>query len=369
MSSTYVSDQVSSTNESVQDSVSSPTNYTLTEHEIARIRNKYLPSCRDFQNGEMGNFKEFNMKISNQSLLDRSVISSNNKPHKLSKVALTNKISKTKSKNDTKSDTNNLKEQQKRGTRRNKSISFLSNQLYKDILLKKKEALNIFDEVSQKEVLECLKNQRKSLISQHSLLVTANKTKDDRNEDKTTELQNELDQVIQVLHKIIQELLADRDSTLEKLKIAKQHKYGGESPDDSFTKKYKKTKAFLGKSLNKVCSLSVWKTLRDAVVTKTNQYLNKNSSSNNEKNLCSSKYRSEYSKSSPYAEIGSYHAVYTREHHFDNSFGGSSRLKRGSCSSTTVDTLDKSSLRNNAARRERGVRLQSRRAREQIEMC
>ena len=170
MSSTYVSDQVSSTNESVQDSVSSPTNYTLTEHEIARIRNKYLPSCRDFQNGEMGNFKEFNMKISNQSLLDCSVISSNNKPHKLSKVALTNKISRTKSKNDTKSDTNNLKEQQKRGTRRNKSISFLSNQLYKDILLKKKEALNIFDEVSQKEVLECLKNQRKSLISQHSLL-------------------------------------------------------------------------------------------------------------------------------------------------------------------------------------------------------
>lgn len=50
-------------------------------------------------------------------------------------------------------------------------------------------------------------------------LVTANKTKDDRNEDKTTELQNELDQVIQVLHKIIQELLADRDSTLEKLKV------------------------------------------------------------------------------------------------------------------------------------------------------
>jgi len=367
MSSTYVSDQVSSTNESVQDLVSSPTNYTLTEHEIARIRNKYLPSCRDFQNGEMGNFKEFNMKISNQSLLDHSVISSNNKPQKLSKVALTNKNSKTKSKNDSKSDINNLKERKQR-TRRNKSISFLSNQLYKDILLKKKEALNIFDEASQKEVLECLKNQRKSLISQHSLLVTANNTKDDRNNNKTTELQNELDQVIQVLHKIIQELLADRDSTLEKLKIAKQHKYRGESPDDSFTKKYKKTKAFLGKSLNKVCSLNVWKTLKDAVVTKTNQYPNKNSSSNNEKNPCSSKYRSECSKSSPYAEIGSYHAVYTREHHFDNSFGGSPRLKRGSCSSTTLDTIDKSSVRNNAARRERGVRLQPRRAREQIEM-
>ena len=170
MSSTTVSDQVSSTDESVEDSVSSPTNYTLTEHEIARIRNKYLPSCRDFQNGEMGNFKEFNMEISNRSLLDRSVTTSFSKPQELSKIALTDKNSKIKSKNDTKAEVNKLKEQQKQQTKRNKSISFLSNQLYKDILLKKKEALNIFDEASQKEMLECLKNQRKSLISQHSLL-------------------------------------------------------------------------------------------------------------------------------------------------------------------------------------------------------
>jgi len=376
MSSTFVSDQVSScqsTNESTGDSISSPTNYTLTEHEIARIRNKYLPSCRDFENGEMGNYEKFNIKVSDQSLLDGSRTSSFNKPKELSKIALTHKNSKLKSNSITKSNSNDFKVQEKPEKKRNKSISFLSNQLYKDILSKKEEAFNIFNEVNQDEMLKYLKKQRKSLISQHSLLVTATNSKDDKNKDKTIELQNELDQVIEVLHKIIQELLVDRDSTLEKLKIAKELQSKAERPQDSLNKKYKTIKYVICKSWKTVCSLSIWKSIRDAVVSKTNQYLNKNSSSNNEPEPGSNKYKSEFKNSSPYAEIGSFHSVYTREHKFDNNFGESlpSNIHKGETSkysSTTVDTCPKNSLHNLLAMHKKGGRFQLDKRREQSKM-